>query len=195
MIAYEQIKLIATGFLDYYTVMQCVTSPQETFDEWASRQGKDLMDGLQMLIPQNWRTCQCDGCKNYRAEKLRAIAPMPNVEQPLNTSPVSPDKQIDRSTDRHEALVREIAKEMSAERNKQLWGGLSDANKKAAISYHTPAARIAVKRMADSYIEGYMSNCDDDEQEGIDLWMNNAKAECEERGLIPGKEGGQDEKA
>ncbi len=46
-------------------------------------------------------------------------------------------------------------------------------------------ARAMVAKMADCYIAGYMSNCDEYTQEGIDLWAQNATAECVERGLIP----------
>lgn len=91
----------------------------------------------------------------------------------------------------YEQRVREIAEEMA----NKMWPGLNFEgdlirSRKNAIDHFIPAARIAVKHMAEEYINGYMSNFhgenyDENPEEDKLIWESNARWEAKERGLIP----------
>lgn len=82
----------------------------------------------------------------------------------------------------YEKNVQEMAERMAEETYNKIAGGT------ILVGYFIPYAKIAIAYAAEMYIYGYMSNCDEDEQEGIDRWMQNAEYEAKERGLITSRE-------
>jgi hypothetical protein len=78
---------------------------------------------------------------------------------------------------KHESLVREIAEEMAKASARKGWN-LIEAEKNRRIADYVPAARIAVKRMADAFTVGYYLP-------GMDGETDSCKEMLISRGLIP----------
>jgi hypothetical protein len=122
--------------------------------------------------PCNYTNCECIGCKAYRKEKG---IPEPDPNAAYNEK------------------LREIAEELAGIEFPAWAMSKLDTNNSCRTAWNINVeknmdkARAMVAKMADCYITGYMSNCDEDTQERIDLWMQNATDECIERGLIPAK--------
>lgn len=89
----------------------------------------------------------------------------------------------------YEHLVRKIAEEMAKADHEILdarpWSGFTEIDKNVSIEWYVHIARIAVKHMANSYHDGYMSNYDGTEEK---MWEDNCRREMVQQGLIPSPE-------